>query len=114
MAIRTLYGFDEDGNKIAVGSYVLPEVSINVTKIDEYGNSLATSSIPITGAGLYSIGDTCTLTAPSTYSNGNFDFDFIKWLEGWDEGSPIEVSSNTSYTFTVTGAKTLTAMFHVW
>ncbi|MBQ9481826.1 MAG: InlB B-repeat-containing protein, partial [Clostridia bacterium] len=55
----------------------------------------------VTGAGEYNSGAECTLTA--TAAEG---YEFVKWAIG-DE----EVSTNATYTFTVTGDVTLTAVF---
>ena len=57
----------------------------------------------ITGAGSYTHNATCTLTATP-----NTGYTFVNWTEGGDV-----VSTNASYTFTVTGARTLTANFQL-
>ena len=57
----------------------------------------------ITGAGSYTHNAACTLTAmPST------GYHFVNWTEGGDV-----VSTNASYTFTVTSTRTLTANFQL-
>lgn len=55
----------------------------------------------ITGSGTYSAGSSCTLTATA-----NSDYTFVNWTE-----NGTEVSTNASYTFTVSGNRTLVANF---
>ena len=57
----------------------------------------------ITGAGSYTHNATCTLIATA-----NTGYTFVNWTEGSDE-----VSTNASYTFTVTSTRTLTANFQL-
>ncbi len=55
----------------------------------------------VTGSGTYQQGESCTVTA--TAKPG---YTFLRWTENGNE-----VSTNTSYTFTVTGDRTLVAQF---
>ena len=57
----------------------------------------------INGAGSYTHNASCTLTATP-----NTGYHFVNWTEGSDE-----VSTNASYTFTVTSTRTLTANFQL-
>ena len=57
----------------------------------------------ITGAGSYASGSTCTL-----HATPNSGYVFVNWLE-----SGIPVSSNATYSFTVTGNRNLVAVFDV-
>jgi hypothetical protein len=56
-----------------------------------------------TGGGSYLYGDNVTVTATA-----NEGYDFISWVEG-----DIVVSTETSYSFTVTGSRSLTAIFEM-
>ena len=55
----------------------------------------------VTGAGTYNHGTTCTLTA-----SANEGYIFVKWTE-----NGTEVSTDATYSFTVTGDRTLAANF---
>jgi hypothetical protein len=55
----------------------------------------------VSGGGSYHYGESCTLTA-----NANSGYTFTNWMEG---GTPV--STNASYTFNVTGNRTLVANF---
>ena len=57
----------------------------------------------VTGVGTYNAGETCTLTATA-----NIGFFFTNWTEN---GSVV--STNTNYTFTVTGNRSLVANFAI-
>ena len=57
----------------------------------------------VSGTGTYSYGDSCTVSA--TYNTG---YDFVNWTE---DGSTV--SSSSSYTFTVSQARTLVANFEL-
>ena len=92
MAIRTLYGFDEDGNKIAVGSY---DTSVTVTLISD--NSAWQESL--TGGGQYEIGASCTISGPAGHVR----------VEYWKDENDNIISYNNPYTFTVTNSITIYA-----
>ena len=55
----------------------------------------------VSGGGTYSQGQTCTVTA-----NANPSYSFVNWTE-----SSTQVSTNPTYSFTVTGNRTLVANF---
>ena len=57
----------------------------------------------VSGTGTYSYGDSCTVSATS-----NTGYDFVNWTE---DGSTV--SSSSSYTFTVSQARTLVANFEL-
>lgn len=87
------YTFDELGNrlsKIVKTATVLVAASANPTA----GGS-------ITGAGSYTVGQSCTLAATA-----NTGYSFVNWTEN---GSVV--STTASYTFSVAGARTLVANF---
>jgi hypothetical protein len=62
-----------------------------------------TSGGIVTGSGTYTHGTSCTVTATA-----NEGYTFINWLENGEE-----VSTNASYTFTVTGDRNLEARFNL-
>ena len=55
----------------------------------------------VTGGGTYQQGQSCTVTATA-----NMGYTFLRWTENGNQ-----VSTNASYTFTVTGNRTLVAQF---
>lgn len=57
----------------------------------------------ITGAGTYAQGSTCTL-----HANANSGYTFVNWIE-----NGVPVSTNPNYSFTVTGNRSLVAVFDV-
>ena len=73
--------------------------SLNSYQIMATANSSAQGAV--TGAGTYDHGTTCTLTA-----SPNQGYHFVNWTE-----NNVEVSTNSTYTFTVTEARTLVANF---
>ena len=79
---------------VAAVSCVYPDHNITVTAIPEEGGS-------ITGAGTFGHGETCTLTATP-----NAGYYFVNWTE-----NDIEVSSEATYSFAVTGDRDLVANF---
>ncbi len=82
----------------AAGTYVAQFTKKTYT-ISASANPTAGGTI--TGAGTYEHGASCTLTAtPST------GYSFVNWTSG-----NSQVSTNASYQFTVTGARTLVANF---
>lgn len=78
----------------------------STVKIDTYlfpGASLSYSPLPtLTGAGEYNIGDTCTLQY--TYTGSAYLFDFLGWVD-FENGTIL--STNKTYSFTVSGNKTI-------
>lgn len=79
--------------RIRVGN---PPCSVSATADPSYGGTVA-------GDGTYNYGSTCTLTATPTTG-----YDFVKWTK---DGT--QVSTNTSYSFTVTEAANLVAHFQL-
>jgi len=107
MSIRTIYGFDEDGKKVPIGSYsdsVTVTLDSNISTSYPLGGGPYTS---LTGAGQYDIGDSCTIVAPQVASG--YPMYFTAWTSD-SEGQSV-VSSNREYTFTVTGDITLYAYY---
>lgn len=89
------YSFTVNGNRTLTAVFAeIPVYTISTT-IDPSGGGT------VTGAGQYQEGTTVTLVA--TPKNG---YNFT----GWKEGSQT-VSTNTTYTFTVTGNRDLTVVF---
>lgn len=80
------------------GAYVA-HFSLNSYTIVAAANPAAHGTV--TGAGSYNYGATCTLAA--TPGQG---YRFVSWTE-----NNVEVSTTATYTFTVTGARTLVANF---
>ena len=98
MAVRTLYGFDEDGNKIAVGSYNITTITVTLLK----SGSGATAGGSVHGAGNYSVNDSVTITA----------FDGPQSIfSAWQDSNGNIVSISNPYTFTATEDVTYTATF---
>ena len=79
-----------------VGHFQLQSFIINPSANPSNGGT-------ITGGGTYNYGSTCTLTATPTTG-----YDFIKWTK-----NGAQVSTNPSYTFTVTEAATYVAHFQL-
>ena len=66
-------------------------------------NANPTNGGTVTGGGSFNYGASCTVTATA-----NTGYDFVNWTEN---GTPV--STNASYTFSVTGYRTLTANFEL-
>ncbi|MCR5588157.1 MAG: T9SS type A sorting domain-containing protein [Bacteroidales bacterium] len=88
------YTFTVTGNRTLVANFTLNTYNVTVAADPANGGT-------VTGGGTYAYGQTCTVVA--TVANG---FTFINWTEN---GS--FVSSNLSYTFTVTANHNLVAHF---
>ena len=91
------YTFTVNGNRTMVAYFTLlpPDTyNINVSANPSDGGT-------VTGGGTYSEGESCTVSATA-----NEGFAFVNWTEGDNV-----VSEETSYTFTVTGNRTLVANF---
>lgn len=80
------------------GAYVA-HFSLNSYTITATANPSAQGTV--NGAGSYNYGATCTLTATP-----NQGYRFVNWTE-----NNVEVSTDATYAFTVTGARTLVANF---
>ncbi len=88
------YTFTVSGNRTLVAQFQAISYSINASAYPSEGGS-------VNGAGTYTYGQTCTLTA--TANNG---YTFVNWTEGGEQLSTI-----ASYSFMVTGNRTLVANF---
>ena len=80
------------------------EVSFKTSQTPTYTISVSanpTNGGTVTGGGTYQQGQSCTVSA--TKATG---YNFLKWTE-----NGTQVSTNTSYTFNVTGNRTLVAQF---
>ena len=93
-------------NFMAASSWEIDYVSIDASETTTY--TITTTASPsnagtITGAGSYASGSTCTLRATP-----NSGYRFVNWLE-----NGTSVSTNATYSFTVTGNRNLVAVFDV-
>ena len=88
------YSFTATANAAYVAVFTLNSYAISASASPAAGGT-------ISGAGTYNYGSTCTLTA--TANNG---YEFSKWTKN---GS--QVSTNPSYSFTVTGSASYVANF---
>ena len=88
------YTFTVNGNRTLVANFTQQNYTISVSANPTLGGT-------VTGGGAFHYGDNCTVTA--TANNGNT---FTNWTEGGNV-----VSTNASYSFTVTGNRTLVANF---
>ena len=88
------YTFTVTGNRTLVAQFQQQTYTISVSANPSNGGT-------VTGGGAYHYGDNCTVIA--TAANG---YTFTNWTENGNV-----VSSNASYTFTVTGNRTLVANF---
>jgi len=93
---NTSYIFTVSGNRTLVANFTLNPVNYTISAS---ANSSAGGSI--TGNGSYQNGTVCTLTATS-----NSGYTFVDWTE-----NGTQVSTSTSYVFTVGGNRTLVANF---
>ena len=90
------YTFTVTGNRTLVAHFQQQTYTINVSANPSNGGT-------VTGDGTYQHGQTCTVTAtPAT------GYTFLRWTE-----NGIQVSTNPSYTFTVTSNHNLVAQFQV-
>ena len=88
------YTFTVTGDRTLVAQFQAQSFTITATANPSNGGT-------VTGGGTYNYGQNCTLTAtPAT------GFTFLRWTENGNQ-----VSTNASYTFTVTGNRTLVAQF---
>ncbi len=87
-----------------IGTYLL---SIGITRTQQTNSySISVSASPsnggsVSGGGTYNQGQTCTV-----HATANTGYTFINWTE-----NGTQVSTNTNYTFTVTGNRNLVANF---
>ena len=88
------YTFTVTGNRTLVARFQAQSYTINVSANPSNGGS-------VTGGGTYQQGQSCTVTATA-----NTGYTFLRWTENGNQ-----VSTNASYTFTVTGNRILVAQF---
>ena len=94
VSTNTNYTFTVTGNRNLVAQFQQQNYTISVSANPSNGGSVA-------GGGAYHYGDNCTVIA--TPANG---YTFLRWTENGNQ-----VSTNATYTFTVTGNRTLVAQF---
>ncbi len=92
------YSFTVTGNAAYVAHFQQNTTNYTITATASPSNAGT-----ITGAGSYASGSTCTLNATP-----NSGYRFVNWLE-----NGTSVSTNATYSFTVTGNRNLTAVFDV-
>lgn len=92
------YSFTVTGNAAYVAHFQQNTTNYTITATASPSNAGT-----ITGAGSYASGSTCTLRATP-----NSGYTFVNWLE-----NGTSVSTNATYSFTVTGNRNLTAVFDV-
>ena len=94
----TRYTFTVTGDRNLVANFKVQSQSFTIT-----ANADPIEGGTIDGGGTFSQGQSCTLTAtPAT------GYEFVNWTE-----NDVEVSSNQSYTFTVTADRDLVAKFAI-
>lgn len=99
--INDLLVFAEPSYNFTVTGDLTVEARFTLKEYEIAANANPAEGGTVTGAGTYSHGSECTLNAtPAT----GYNFD------GWYEGES-KVSAEVTYTFTVTGARSLDAMF---
>ena len=90
------YTFTVTGNRTLVANFTQQQFTITATADPTVGGT-------VTGGGTYTYGQSCTLTAtPAT------GYTFVNWTK-----NGVQVSTNTTYTFTVTESATYVAHFQV-
>ena len=90
------YTFTVNGNRNLVAHFQLQTYNITVSADPTAGGN-------VTGGGSYNSGQSCTVTA-----SANTGYTFVNWTE-----NGAQVSTNASYTFTVTGNRNLVAHFQL-
>ena len=107
----TFVSWTENGTQVSTNANYIFTVTSNrtlVAQFQEQTYNIRVTANPIlagdvTGGGAYHQGDNCTVTATA-----NEGYTFINWTENGNV-----VSSNASYSFTVTGSRILEANFQV-
>ncbi|MBQ8956946.1 MAG: T9SS type A sorting domain-containing protein [Bacteroidales bacterium] len=90
------YTFTVTQNAAFIAHFQAMSFTINASAIPVEGGT-------VTGGGTYNFGQSCTVTA-----NANEGYNFVNWTE-----NGTQVSTNASYSFTVTGSRNLVANFEV-
>ncbi len=90
------YTFTVTGNRTLVAQFQQQSYTITATANPANGGT-------VTGGGNYTFGQNCTLTA--TPAQG---YDFVKWTK-----NGVQVSTNPTYSFTVTESATYVAHFNI-
>jgi hypothetical protein len=88
------YTFTVNGNRTLLANFTQQNYTISVSANPNNGGT-------VTGGGAFHYGDNCTVSA--TPAAG---YTFLRWTENGNQ-----VSNNATYTFTVTGNRTLVAQF---
>ena len=96
ISTNTSYSFTVTEAASFVAHFQLQSYTINASANPSYGGS-------VSGSGTYNYGQTCTLTATPVTG-----YDFINWTK-----NGTQVSTNTSYSFTVTEAASFVAHFQL-
>ena len=94
VSTNATYSFTVNGNASYVANFSLNTYTVSATANPAAGGS-------ITGTGTYSHGSTVTLTATA-----NENYVFVNWVE-----NGAVVSTEATYVFTITGNRTLSAIF---
>lgn len=94
ISTEATYSFTVTESASYVAHFQLQDYTINVSVNPANGGN-------VTGGGSYSFGQSCTVTATA-----NTGYTFLRWTENGNQ-----VSTNASYTFTVTGNRFLVAQF---
>lgn len=94
VSTEATYSFTVTESASYVAHFQLQDYTINVSANPANGGN-------VTGGGSYSFGQSCTVTATA-----NTGYSFLRWTENGNQ-----VSTNASYTFTVTGNRFLVAQF---
>ena len=105
----TFLRWTENGSQVSTNANYTFTVSGNRTLVAQFqaqGYTISVSANPanggtVSGGGSYNYGQSCTVTA--TAATG---YTFLRWTENGNQ-----VSTNASYTFTVSGNRTLVAHF---
>lgn len=94
VSTQASYTFTVQGNRNLVANFSTQSYIITATADPEHGGV-------ITGSGGYNFGDVCTLTATA-----NYEFLFLEWTK-----DGVQVSTEATYTFTVTASEEYVAHF---
>ena len=94
VSTNTSYTFNVTGNRTLVAQFQAQSYTISASASPSNGGT-------VSGGGTYTYGQSCTLTA--NHASG---YTFVKWTK-----NGTQVSTNASYTFTVTGSASYVAHF---